>query len=548
MRNLTLKTLLTLVLLVLVGMTAIIGIVSIREAVSSSQDIARLSELSIEQSNAANRMEANLHELRLRMLRYERFVDSRDKDAQALALRQTQSSLERSTERFDQFSAVKTDSSQPQAPYVKAVIEDFNRMVTPDLVSAIESGDAASMSRESERLEKIGADFSGTVREFADFAEEKSQALRADARHQVNSSITITAVLLLVAAVLAICAYVGMQKLLVDPLRRAGAICAEVARGNLTNQIEVLGKNEISTLNRALQDMQTRLIDIIGMLRQSGQQVENSSHEISAGSEDLASRTEEQASALQQTAASMEEINSTVHQTNDITASSSQLSEEAVGKARQSHEAVARTSKLMEVMEESSRQIQAIVATIENIAFQTNILALNASVEAARAGEHGRGFAVVASEVRQLASSSADSSREIRTIIEGITQNIAEGVTQSGQAHDNMETTMQSIERFSSMMDEILAAVREQESGIGQVSQAVSEMDSATQQNASMVQQTSSAATSLEEEAMRLAGLVATFQIGQEAQQDTAGAAALPAAGNARQASAKTAKDEWEAF
>lgn len=156
----------------------------------------------------------------------------------------------------------------------------------------------------------------------------------------------------------------------------------------------------------------------------------------------------------------------------------------------------------------------------------------------------------MASEVRQLASSSADSSREIRKIIEGITENIKEGVTQSGQAHDNMETTMQSIERFSSMMGEILAAVREQESGIGQVSQAVSEMDSATQQNAAMVQQTSSAATSLEKEAVRLAELVATFQINQADQEGGTGAskAALRSPNMTRQALEAASADEWESF
>lgn len=545
MRNITLKTLLTLTLAVLVGMTAIIGAVAIQESQSSSRDISHLAELSIEQSNSASRMEANLLELRLRMLRYQRFVEN-GSAAASLALTQTRQSLQRSTERFEQFNAVDTAPSQPRAPYVEAVTNSFKHFVTPELIRAVESGDAAAIAQESQRLDEIGAGFSSTVREFAEFAEERAQGMQAAAEYQVRNAITLTVIFLVIAAILAIAAYVGMQKLLVEPLRRAGAICAEVAKGNLTNRIEILGKNEISTLNQALLDMQTRLIDIIGMLHQSGQQVENSSHEISAGSEDLASRTEEQASALQQTAASMEEINSTVRQTSEITTSSSQLSEEAVGKARQSHDAVDRTSQLMDTIEQSSRQIQDIIGTIENIAFQTNILALNASVEAARAGEHGRGFAVVASEVRQLASSSADSSREIRTIIEGVTQNIAEGVIQSGQARDHMETTMQSIERFSAMMGEILSAVREQESGIGQVSQAVNQMDSATQQNAAMVEQTSSAATSLKAEAVRLAKLVETFQVPQDGKKNTANA--LPATHNTRPVRTAAPVDDWEAF
>ncbi|WP_339885531.1 methyl-accepting chemotaxis protein, partial [Vreelandella maris] len=164
-------------------------------------------------------------------------------------------------------------------------------------------------------------------------------------------------------------------------------------------------------------------------------------------------------------------------------------------------------------MQASSRRVQDIIGTIEEIAFQTNILALNASVEAARAGEHGRGFAVVAGEVRKLAGNSAEASKEIRAIILEITQNITAGAEQSGQTQEEMDATMQAIQKVTTMMQTIQDAVKEQESGISQVSIAVNQMDSATQQNVSLVEQTSTAAASLEDEAVRLADLVGTFQL-----------------------------------
>jgi methyl-accepting chemotaxis protein len=167
----------------------------------------------------------------------------------------------------------------------------------------------------------------------------------------------------------------------------------------------------------------------------------------------------------------------------------------------------------MQGITDSSRQVTEIIGVIDSIAFQTNILALNASVEAARAGEQGRGFAVVANEVRTLASRSADASREIRELIDASNRKINAGSEIVGQAGDTIRRVVTAVARMTDLIEEISVASGEQSNGIDQVNEAVVQMDQVTQQNAALVQQASAAASTLNAQVATLEQALAGFRV-----------------------------------
>jgi len=342
---------------------------------------------------------------------------------------------------------------------------------------------------------------------------QRAIAVSQTTQAQGQTAVRWASVLLLLGAVLGVGLGWRISLAITAPLGRAVAVARAVAGGDLSQAIEVQGRDETARLLQALSEMQDQLRTLVGRVRGSAQSVATASAEIALGNTDLAQRTEHQAGALQQTASSMTALGEAVRRNAHSAQQASALAQQAQAVAGQGGAAVGQVVRTMDEINSASQRIADIIGTIDGIAFQTNILALNAAVEAARAGEQGRGFAVVAGEVRSLAQRSAEAAREIKGLIGSSVERVATGARQVHAAGQTMDEVVAAISRVSSLIGEISLASTEQSAGMGLVGEAVHRVDQGTQQNAALVEQTSAAAESLRQQAQALVTVVGSFRL-----------------------------------
>ncbi|WP_445157857.1 methyl-accepting chemotaxis protein [Halomonas sp. E14] len=314
----------------------------------------------------------------------------------------------------------------------------------------------------------------------------------------------------------------------IRPVREAEAFTLQIATGNLAVSSPQRRHDEIGALLRALDTMRKSLYSTTDTIRKGIDVVTPATRAIAQSNEDLSSRTEQQAASLQQTASSMEEMTATVRQNTDNARQASGLALDNAGRVQETGELMHGVVETMQRITAGAEKMKQIINVIDSIAFQTNILALNASVEAARAGEQGRGFAVVAGEVRNLAGRSAEAAKEIRRLIDGSADEILQGASQVERAERAMAEVVAASARVNDIMGEITAASEEQSSGIGQINQAITEMDQVTQQNAERVQHSARAASDLRRQAELLEQAIRAFRL-RDAGQERVEALASPA-------------------
>ena len=299
----------------------------------------------------------------------------------------------------------------------------------------------------------------------------------------------------------------------VNYINEISSVLNEVADGNLLFKLTYDYAGEFAKVKTALEHISDSLNTTLTQINQSSDQVASGSDQVASGSQALSQGAAEQASSIEELAATINDISQQVSQNAESAKNASRQASIVGEQITVSNDSMKHMTIAMNEISEKSSQIGKIIKTIEDIAFQTNILALNAAVEAARAGEAGKGFAVVADEVRNLASKSAEASKDTAHLIEGSMQAVEKGTQIANATAEQLSQVVSGAREIVNTIDDIAAASQKQADSIKQVTFGVDQISSVIQTNSATAEESAAASEELSGQAQILKNLVSKFRL-----------------------------------
>ena len=398
---------------------------------------------------------------------------------------------------------------------ITEIAELFPRYVEmcQDILMKAEAGDASGGLKALEAVSPIAKKLNADTAAAADAKHRRARAVSAASQANFRSTQIFLIALITSCGGVGIGMSLWIGRLFSLPLGVVVWRLKKVADGDLTGSTPLDTRDEVGIMAGALDDAIHKVREALEAVALASNSVRSSSVELATTSQSMADGAQEQAASLEETAASLEEITATMRQSAENAKEASRVAANSGDAATQGGIVVAEAVSAMSEINAASAKIAVIITTINEIAFQTNLLAVNASVEAARAGDQGRGFAVVASEVRKLAQRTAEAAKEIKGLIQDSQRKVERGTHLVNRSGETLDGIVKAVKRVTDIVGEIAASAEEQSIGIDQVNEAMTQMDQVTQSNALQTEQLSSTAQQLAERAAHMMSLMEKFHM-----------------------------------
>jgi methyl-accepting chemotaxis protein len=368
----------------------------------------------------------------------------------------------------------------------------------------------------------------------------------------VNATFTTVVAGIILVILIAVIIALALTRMITRALNQGVAFAGQIAQGDLNAQLDVYQRDEIGQLadalrnmlkslqykaemieyfaagdfsrkvelasqkdglGRSLETMRNSLNDLLGQVNVAIDQVTSGSEQVSQASQSLSQGATEQASSLEEISSSVNEVNGQSQQNAKNALEANALAKQATGNAENGNSQMKGLITAMDEINASSDEIKKIVKIIDDIAFQINLLALNANVEAARAGKYGRGFAVVAEEVRNLAARAAEAVKETTVSVDKTVESIESGNHAAEATASQLEEIVGGVGKVATFLEEIAQASREQAQAVSQVTEGLDQIDQVTQANTASAEESASAAEELASQAQHLQQMISQFTL-----------------------------------
>ncbi len=293
-------------------------------------------------------------------------------------------------------------------------------------------------------------------------------------------------------------------------------IMERLSEGDLTVTSHVEFKGAFIPIQKSIFAFVDKLTGLMRSISQASEQVSSGSEQVSSGAQSLAQGATQQASSIEELAATIAELSATINANSEAAQAASRNAGQVNSLIVESSDKMNHSLKVMEEIRSSAEKVDGIIKTIEDIAFQTNILALNVAVEAARAGQAGKGFAVVADEVRNLAAKSAEASKATTELIGSMTSAIGNGSESMKQTKQYMDHVVEEAAQITEVFQKISEASSQQAGSISQVTLGTDQISSVVQTNSATAQESAAASEQLSGQAELLRQFISKFHLPQD--------------------------------